>query len=78
MALNFQKGVKLYQDNFKFKILPKYLSKPLSLKIQLYFYKFYEQFLFSFVDEITKVAKNLIKLSILVFNSTSKHNERVL
>ena len=46
-------------NGFKFKMLPQYLSKPLSLKIQLYFYKFYEQFLFSFVDEIIRAIKTL-------------------
>jgi len=62
MALNFQKrGVKLYKDGFKFKILPKRLSEPLSVKNPTMFFVnsmsdiFHEDMPFSFVDEIIKV-----------------------
>ena len=64
MALNFQKrGVKLYKDGFKFKILPKRLSEPLSVKNPTMFFVnsmsdiFHEDMPFSFVDEIIKVIK---------------------
>lgn len=64
MALNFQKrGIKLYKDGFKFKILPKRLSEPLSVKNPTMFFVnsmsdiFHEDMPFSFVDEIIKVIK---------------------